>query len=108
MSGIIYSLKSTPNHSVFIKSIFVAKPTFFFSVESLTLTKMDRLTITQCIKIINTYYKMAIVGGLSKFSSEMKHILHLVGKLINKTGENPQVIEERILLPEKVIDWCAL
>ena len=29
----------------------------FFSVESLTLTKMDRLTILQRIKIIKTYYK---------------------------------------------------
>ena len=37
--------------------ISVVKLIFFFSVESLTLTKMDRLTITQCIKVIKTYYK---------------------------------------------------
>ena len=30
---------------------------FFFSVESLLATKMDRLTITQCIKIIKSFYK---------------------------------------------------
>ena len=30
---------------------------FFFIVESLTMTKMDRLTITQRIKMIKTYYK---------------------------------------------------
>ena len=28
-----------------------------FSAESLILTKMDRLSITQCIKIIRTYYQ---------------------------------------------------
>ena len=33
------------------------KPIYFLSVESLTLTKMDRLTITQRIKIIKTNYK---------------------------------------------------
>ena len=32
------------------------KPIFFFSFESLTLTIIDRLTITQR-KIIKTYYK---------------------------------------------------
>ena len=31
--------------------------TTFFSVESLILTKIDRLPITQGIKIIKTYYK---------------------------------------------------
>ena len=30
---------------------------FFFLVEILTLTKMDRLTITERMKIIKTYYK---------------------------------------------------
>ena len=30
---------------------------FSFSVENLTLTKIDRLTITQRTKIIKTYYK---------------------------------------------------
>ena len=33
------------------------KQIYFVSVESLTLTKMDRLTITPRIKIIETYYK---------------------------------------------------
>ena len=33
------------------------KQFFFFSVESLTLRKTDRLTITQRIQIIKTYYK---------------------------------------------------
>ena len=36
-------------------SNWVVKVIFFFSVESLTMTKMDRLTITQCMKIIKTY-----------------------------------------------------
>ena len=35
----------------------VVKPIFFFLVVSLTLKKMDCLTITQPIKIIKTYYK---------------------------------------------------
>ena len=49
---------------------------------------MDRLTITQLIKMIKTYYKngdgrwTAIFR--TKFSSAMKHILHLMGMLINK------------------------
>ena len=30
---------------------------FFFSVESLTLTKNDHITIRQRVKIIKTYYK---------------------------------------------------
>ena len=42
----------------------------------------------------------------------MKHISHSVGMLINKIvvlgSENPQVIEERPLHPEKVTVWCAL
>ena len=33
------------------------KPLFYFSVESLTFTKIDRLTITQRIKVIKTYNK---------------------------------------------------
>ena len=33
------------------------KPIFFLSVESLTLTKSDRLIITQHINITKTYYK---------------------------------------------------
>ena len=33
------------------------KPIFFFSVECLILTKMHRLTVTQYIKMIKTYYK---------------------------------------------------
>ena len=35
----------------------VVKPIFFFSIESLTFTKTDCLTITQRIKIIKTCYK---------------------------------------------------
>ena len=88
---------------------------FFSSGESMTLTKMDRLTITQRIKIIKAYYKngdsasatyhtlrgdydlhncpttQAIPKIVKKFgffrtkcSSEMKHILHSAGMLINK------------------------
>ena len=37
-----------------VYDIFVA---VFFSVESLTLTKVDRLAISQCTKIIETYQK---------------------------------------------------
>ena len=33
------------------------KPIFFFLVESLTLTKIDRLAVTQRIKITKSYYK---------------------------------------------------
>ena len=33
------------------------KQIFFCSVESLTLSEMDHLTITQRIKMIKTYYK---------------------------------------------------
>ena len=32
------------------------KPNFFILVESLTLTEMDRLTITQRIKMIKIFY----------------------------------------------------
>ena len=43
------------------------KSIFFVSVESVTLTKMDRLTVTK----------------RAKFSSAMKHILHSMAMLIN-------------------------
>ena len=36
-------------------SNYGVKPIFFFSVQSLTLMKMDRLTITQRINVIKTY-----------------------------------------------------
>ena len=60
---------------------------FLFSWKS-ELTKMDRLTIAQHLKIIKTYCKngdgvwMPIFR--SKFSSAMKHISHSVDMLINK------------------------
>ena len=64
------------------------KPIFFLSVESLTLTKMDRLTITQRIKIIKTYCKNGdsrwTAIFCTKFSSVMKHISHTMGMLINE------------------------
>ena len=46
---------------------------FFFSVESLTLTKMDRLTVTPSTKIIKTYYKNgdSATGGLSCFKRRL-------------------------------------
>ena len=82
----------------------------FFFFESLTLTKMDRITFKQSIKIIKTHYKNGDVRWtaifLTKFSSTMKHISHSVGMSINKIvifwgSENTQVIEERPLRPEK-------
>ena len=40
----------------------------------------------------------------AKFSLALKHISH--SRIW--ASENPQVIEERLLHPEKVLVWCAL
>ena len=69
---------------------------------------MDRLTISQRIKIIKTYYK--------NFSNKIFcHEAHFTrGEYVNKQNchvwdsENSQVIEERPLHPEKVTVWCVL
>ena len=64
---------------------------------------MDRLTITQRIKIIKIYYKNGDDGWMGifrkKFSSAKKHILDSVGP------KNPQVIKDRPLHREKITVW---
>ena len=66
----------------------VVKPIFFLFSLSLTMMKMDRITIPQRQKIIKTYCKngddrwTAICR--TKFSSAIKHISHSVSMLINK------------------------
>ena len=85
------------------------KQIFFFAVESVTLTKMDRLTITQRIKIFKTYYKKGNVRWTvifrTKFSSAMKHFtLGYVNKQNCRIwgSKNTQVIDESQLHSEKV------
>ena len=78
---------------------------------------MDRLTITQCIEINyqNLQTKMVMVGGRQFFEqnfffSDEAHVT--TGGYVNKHNcriwgsENPQVIEERPLNPEKVTICC--
>ena len=54
---------------------------FFFSVESLALTKMDRLIITQRIQMIKIYYK----NGDS--ATATYHVLRAIGKIVKKFEE---------------------
>ena len=96
--------------------IWETKLWFFFSVESLTLTKMSRLIITQHIKIIKAYYK----NGDSLWTANFWKFwtfwtTHFtLGGCVNKQNcciwspENLQVIKESPLHPEKVTVCCAL
>ena len=71
------------------------QPIFFFSVESLSLTKMDRLTITQHIKIIKTYYKNSdftpaayrlIRGDYGLHNRSTTQVIGKIGKKLEETG----------------------
>ena len=90
---------------------------FFYSIESLTLTKMDRLIITQRVKMIKTYYKIGWWSVDGNFSNKIffsDEIDFTIGGYVNKQNcriwgsENPQVIEERPLHTEKATCWCVL
>ena len=66
------------------------KPIFFFSVESLTKTKIDRLTIIKRIKIIKTYYKNGDSGTamyrvlIGDYGLHNHPTTHAVGKIVKK------------------------
>ena len=66
------------------------KPIFFFSANSLTLTEIHRLTITQRIKIIKTYYKncdSAIViyrARRGDYGLHNRPITQAIGKIVMK------------------------
>ena len=71
------------------------KPIFFFSVESLTLTKIDRLTITQRIEILKTCYKngdsalatyCAFRGDYGLHNRTTKQVIGKIVKKFEKTG----------------------
>ena len=65
------------------------KQILFFSVENLTLPKMARLTITQCIKIIKTYYKNGESATATYYALREDFGLHnrptmqTIGKIVN-------------------------
>ena len=69
------------------------KQSFFFSVESLTLTTMDRLTITQSIKIIKTYFKngesaTAMYHSLREgYGLHNRPIMQAIGRIVKKFEE---------------------
>ena len=71
------------------------KQIFFFLVEGLTLTKMDRLTIIQRIKMIKTYYKSgdyatatyrALIGDYGLHNHLNTQAIGKIVKKIEETG----------------------
>ena len=66
---------------------------------------MDHLTITQHVKIIKTYYINSFLSGEAYFTFcgyDNKQNCRILG------SENPQVIEEKPLHPEKISVWSVL
>ena len=68
------------------------KPISFFSVESLILTKIDRLAITQRIKIIKTYYKNGDATATYRALGEdyrlhNRPIRQAIGRIVKKFEE---------------------
>ena len=66
------------------------KNNFCFSVESLKLTKMDRLTFTKRIKFIKTYYKNDDFATSTYRALRADNCLHnrpttqVIGKIVKK------------------------
>ena len=73
----------------------------FSSVESLTVTKLDRLTITQSIKIIKTYYKNGD-GRWTKFCSKNCRPSPVVQALIPRIYD---VVNDHL---NSVVAWAGL
>ena len=71
----------------------VLKPIFFFLVESLALTKMDRLIITQRIKMIKTRYRNGNSATATYRALRGVYGLHnrptmqVIGKIVKKFEE---------------------
>ena len=69
------------------------KSIFYFSVESVTLTKIDRLAIIQRIKIIKTYYKNNDSASVTYLALRRDYGLHnrpatqAIGKIMKKFEE---------------------
>ena len=76
-----------------IRQIRLCNQFFKFSVESLTLTKMDRLTIKQRMKMIKTYYKNGDSAKATYRALRGDYGLHnrpttqIIGKIVKKFEE---------------------
>ena len=73
------------------------KSFFLFSIESLTLAKMDRLTIKQSKKIIKTYYRNCDPATVTYRTLRGDYGLHnrstmqTIGKIVKKFEETGEV-----------------